>query len=204
MVAEVYGGIAAFKAALDITKTLKDIDNAARRGVAVIELQEKITTAQSAQASLVEEVDKLKKQVAEFETWDREKQRYKLQQIYTGGFAYVLKTEEGFGEEPHSICVYCYEHRTRSILQRSRNAQGRATMKCFACHSEVRLYTVDEPQGTRPPIRPDRVCPFCDGRLRLQKEYDHPIMGDLGLKVHEFKCQEADCGKEITRDFSPR
>ena len=41
MVAEIYGGISALKSAFDIAKGLKDIDDAARRNAAVIELQEK-------------------------------------------------------------------------------------------------------------------------------------------------------------------
>ena len=49
MVAEIFGGISAIKSALDIAKGLKDIDNAARRNAAVIELQEKILAAQHAQ-----------------------------------------------------------------------------------------------------------------------------------------------------------
>jgi hypothetical protein len=42
MVAEILGGISALKSAFDIAMGLKDIDDAARRNTAVIELQEKI------------------------------------------------------------------------------------------------------------------------------------------------------------------
>jgi hypothetical protein len=54
VVAEAMMGVSAFKAAMDITKGLKDIDDRTRRNEAVIELQEKILGAQSAQAALIE------------------------------------------------------------------------------------------------------------------------------------------------------
>jgi hypothetical protein len=60
MVAEVFAGLSAIKSAFDIAKGLKDIDDATRRNAAVIELQEKILTAQSAQADLVRRYASLK------------------------------------------------------------------------------------------------------------------------------------------------
>jgi hypothetical protein len=57
---------------------LKDIDDATRRNAAVIELQDKILTAQSEQGSLVERVVELKSRVAQLESWDADKERYKL------------------------------------------------------------------------------------------------------------------------------
>ena len=65
---------------LDIAKGLKDINDAAARNLAVIELQEKILAAHTAQAALVERVGELEKEMARFETWDAEKQRYRLTQ----------------------------------------------------------------------------------------------------------------------------
>jgi hypothetical protein len=82
MVAEVFAGVSALKAAFDMAKGLKDIDDAARRNAAVIELQEKILSAQSAQAELIETVGDLKKRVAEFEAWGAEKQRTSLQRSH--------------------------------------------------------------------------------------------------------------------------
>ena len=59
MVAEVYAGIGAIKAAFDLTKGLKDIHDAAIRNAAVIELQEKILAAQAAQLTLIDRVREL-------------------------------------------------------------------------------------------------------------------------------------------------
>jgi hypothetical protein len=73
MVAEVYAGLSAFKAMFDIAKGLKDIDNAANRNAAVIELQEKILAAQLAQAELIERIGKLEKEMAGLKSWETEK-----------------------------------------------------------------------------------------------------------------------------------
>jgi hypothetical protein len=57
MVAEVFAGLSALKSALDIAK------------------------GRAAQAELLEEIGELKKRVAEFETWETEKQRYELKEV---------------------------------------------------------------------------------------------------------------------------
>jgi hypothetical protein len=53
MVAEVLAGLGAFKTMFDMAKALKDINDAAIRNGAVIELQEQILGAQVAQAALL-------------------------------------------------------------------------------------------------------------------------------------------------------
>lgn len=91
MVSELYAGLTSLKVAFDLAKGLKDIDDATRRKAAVIELQEKILSAQSTQATLVETIGELKKRVAELEAWEADKQRYELKSIAPGVFAYRLK-----------------------------------------------------------------------------------------------------------------
>ena len=73
--AEVYAGLGAIKTAFDIAKGLKDIDDATRRNAAVIELQEKVLSAQQAQSALIDRIGELEKEVAGFEKWDAEKER---------------------------------------------------------------------------------------------------------------------------------
>jgi uncharacterized protein YlxW (UPF0749 family) len=76
MVAEVFAGLGALKTAFDIAKGLKDIDDTTRRNTAVIDLQEKILSAQQSQASLVESISNLEKEVACLKAWEEEKSRY--------------------------------------------------------------------------------------------------------------------------------
>jgi hypothetical protein len=109
MVAEVFAGLSAIKTAFDIAKGLKDIDTAASRNAAVIELQEKILAAREAQTALLDRIGELEKEMARFETWEAEKKRYKLTDFGAGTFAYSLKPEEANGEPPHRICAACYQ-----------------------------------------------------------------------------------------------
>jgi hypothetical protein len=106
MVGEVFAGLGAIKTAFDIAKGLKDIDDAARRNAAVIELQEKILTAQQEQMALVERIGELEEQMRRFKTWEAEKKRYKLTDYGGGTFAYALKPEEAKGEPEHRICAH--------------------------------------------------------------------------------------------------
>ena len=115
MVGEAIAGLSAVKTAFDIAKGLKDIDDASRRNAAVIELQEKILTAQSAQAALIERVGYLEKEVARFETWETEKQRYELKDVGMGSLAYSVKDAMRGSEPPHQICAACYVLHVMSI-----------------------------------------------------------------------------------------
>jgi hypothetical protein len=116
MVAEAITGLSALKSAFDIAKGLKDIDNATRRNAAVIELQEKILTAQTAQSDLTERIRDLEAKVAGFETWEREKQRYELKP-FGNGVAYFLKPEMSNGEAPHQLCANCYARGKKPFSQ---------------------------------------------------------------------------------------
>jgi hypothetical protein len=60
----------------DIAKALKDMNDATIRNGAVIELQEKMISAQSEQVALIETVGKLRGRLAELEAWDADKRRY--------------------------------------------------------------------------------------------------------------------------------
>jgi len=149
MAAEVIAGLGALKTAFDLAKGLKDIDNAARRNAAVIELQERLLTAQAAQSALLERVSELEKEVARFETWEAEKQRYKLTDYGGRTFAYALKQEEAKGEPPHRICAHCYQEGHRSILQFSTKSEGQDYYDCGRCKTRQSfgVYRSSAPYG---------------------------------------------------------
>jgi hypothetical protein len=117
MVAEVFGGISALKAALDIVKTIKDASDVATRQGIVIKLQEQILSAQQAQFSLVEKVRALEEEMTRFETWDTEKDRYQLKQLGSLAFVYILKIGAANGEPLHWLCANCYQNRKKRLLQ---------------------------------------------------------------------------------------
>jgi hypothetical protein len=138
MVAEVYAGFSAFKVMFDMAKGLKDINDAAIRNGAVIELQEQILSAQSAQAALVERVGELEKEVAGFKEWDAEKKRYQLTEVGPRVFTYVMKPEASGTEPSHWICASCYQNGKKSVLQGSESAMSGWMHTCLACDLEIR------------------------------------------------------------------
>lgn len=139
MVGEVFAGVSALKTAFDIAKGLKDIDDAARRNTAVIELQEKILSAQHAESELLETVSELKKRVAELEAWESEKQRYQLAELAPGVVCYVLKPDMRGGEPPHRLCANCYADGKKSYLQHHVHGAFVDVFKCRRCGDELTI-----------------------------------------------------------------
>ena len=117
MVSELVTGLGLFKTLLNMAKGLKDMNDASVRNAAVIELQEKILAAREQQSALAERVGDLEKEVARFEAWDADKERYELKEIASGQFAYALKEEASDSEPAHMLCANCYGQNQKSILQ---------------------------------------------------------------------------------------
>jgi hypothetical protein len=140
MAAELITGLSAFKAMFDAAKGLKDINDTTIRNGAIVELQEKILTAQAQQTALVERVSELEKEVAAYKDWDREKERYQLTDFGCGTFAYSLKPNMANGEPPHRICAQCYQGRHKGFLQsHGRFSGGREKVECLGCGKTVML-----------------------------------------------------------------
>ena len=150
MASEILAGLGAFKPMLDLAKGLKDVNDAATRNTVAIELQEKILAAHAEQSALIERVGELEAQVAEFETWDAEKQRYELTDFGSGTFAYVLKPSMSGSEPSHRICEACYQKGHKSILQfRHRIPTGQDKYACPACKTDFFLGEHSEPPVIR-------------------------------------------------------
>jgi hypothetical protein len=138
MASEFIAGLSLFKTAFDIAKGLKDINDATVRNSAIIELQEMILSARDQQAATLERISQLEKELARFENWEAEKQRYELADVGRGTFAYRLKPSMANGEPLHSICAYCFEDATKSILQPETKAIGGSQhLVCNRCDSDL-------------------------------------------------------------------
>jgi hypothetical protein len=136
MAGELIAGLSIFKSMMDMAKGLKDVSDAAIRYSTAIELQEKILAAQAQQTALIERISDLEKQVAGFEKWETEKQRYKLTDYGGGTFAYALKPEAAEGEPPHRICAACYQRGHKGILQGTGTGFGQEFFRCMACKTD--------------------------------------------------------------------
>jgi hypothetical protein len=138
MVAEVFGGISALKAALDIAKTIKDANDITTRQGIVIKLQEQILSAQAAQLSLIEDIGGFKEKIATLQGWDAKKQQYELKSLGWNTFAYMLKPEARGSAPPHWICTRCFGDGHAEIIQQTRNSaviRGRGLVyECPRCN----------------------------------------------------------------------
>jgi hypothetical protein len=137
MVAEVFAGLGALKSAFDIARGIKDMDDAAKRNAAVIDLQQTILTAQQAQAALLEEMDRLKKENAELKEWEVGKNDYQLIKLGNETFVYTMKLSNS-GDPAHHLCPNCFTDRKKSSLQKSVTHVGRWTVyTCNRCGLEI-------------------------------------------------------------------
>jgi hypothetical protein len=144
MAVDLVAGLGIFKSLYDSAKALKDINDATIRNGAIIELQEKILAAREAQTGLLERVGELEKEVASFETWEAEKQKYEMTRLASGAIVYALKAQIQGGEPAHYICANCYEHRQKSVLQiklanlvAAQHFGAQPTYVCPRCHAEI-------------------------------------------------------------------
>jgi hypothetical protein len=137
MVGELFAGLSALKAAFDMSQTLSNIHDVTTRDRAVIELQKEILSAQAAQIGLVERVRELEKEVAGFETWDAEKQRYELKSLGWGAFAYMLKPAERGIRPPHWVCANCYEQRHVAIIEFIMAPNQGHRWRCPSCKNDI-------------------------------------------------------------------
>jgi hypothetical protein len=139
VVGDVIAGLSSFKAMFDIAKSMKDLDDAVKRNSAVSDLWEQIITAQARYTAALEQVGELKEELTRFETWETEKHRYELKQLYRGPFAYILREGQENGEDPHAICTNCYQRGFKSVLQMSGHVTVHdRTWHCPACKMEAK------------------------------------------------------------------
>ena len=139
------GAVTALKTAADVVKTLQDVKQAAAIQSKVIELNALIASAQgdtlaaqAAQFEMADRIQKLERQLQQFENWAAEKKRYQLTDFGGGTFAYLLKPEASEGEPEHRVCPNCYQAGRKSILQFDAKmyASSRDRYGCPACKGQ--------------------------------------------------------------------
>ena len=143
-ISAVAGLATSIRAAVEVTKAMKDIRDANLIQTKVFELTREIMAAQSyaleavsAQSALLARVRELEEEKAKLEAWESEKKRYKLERLPPGVFVYALKPEMSGGEPSHRICTTCYNRGKKSILQEL--DEGYA--KCPECSTEIHWST---------------------------------------------------------------
>ena len=132
------------KTAADLTKTMVGIRDATMLQSKIIELQGVILSAQSSalsaqttQFSLLDRVRELEKEMADLEAWNAEKEKYELEEVYPGTFAYALKKQAQASEPRHWLCATCYQDCKKSILNLMRVQRGAKIFRCGRCKNTI-------------------------------------------------------------------
>jgi hypothetical protein len=121
---EIAAGIAALRAATDIVGGLIAARDMHKFSGALIELQNKIISANLGISALQDQLSTskdekrdLEDKLRDIENWRAETERYELRDFGTNIYAYTLKQGFENGEPPHHICATCLPQRQKSILQ---------------------------------------------------------------------------------------
>jgi hypothetical protein len=135
----------------------KILENTVELNQKILSVQTALANAQAEQATLVQTISKLKKELARFETWKAEKHRYKLTEVASGVFTYVLQPETAAGEPSHWICASCYQKGKKSIPQGFNSTTFGWRHECPAC--KLKIETGFRSQNRRSRTRPIRLAP---------------------------------------------
>ena len=159
MIAEISAGLSSLKAAGDILKGVNATISEAKIGSVQVALQSKILEAlqslfeaQQAQSAAIDRIRELEQEIMRLKSWESEKQRYQLEQIGTGAFAYVQKPGVENPEAPHWLCANCYARRQKSFLQfqTQMNPNGsrsdKSTYGCHACKGTIKVSYTRKPE----------------------------------------------------------
>ena len=141
--AAISGLVASLRAATDISKAMIGLRDAAMIQGKVIELpgvilsaQQSALSAQSDQFTALERIRELEKEVADFEAWEAEKQKYELKEVSGGAFAFMLKPDARGTEPAHWLCTNCFESHKKSIFQGMPHVARDLLFRCPKCDNK--------------------------------------------------------------------
>jgi hypothetical protein len=143
-ISAIAGLASSFRSIVEITKAMKDVNDANVIQTKVFELTQEIMSAQAcalaaqvAQSDLLQRERQLEEEISKLKDWRTEKTRYQLQRLPPGTFVYVLKAGMEGDDPPHRVCATCYQHHKISILQEPEDGYA----ECHDCGSKLHWST---------------------------------------------------------------
>jgi hypothetical protein len=140
--------LTSLKAAKDIAEAMVGLRDAAAFQSKLVEFQSKLIDANNAafaaqeeRSTLLEKIHRLEKQIADFEVWEAEKQRYELVSLAPNAVAYAPKDAMRGSDPPHYLCGNCFGGNKKSFLQQYIRGSHIDRYRCNACGEEL---TVDK------------------------------------------------------------
>jgi rubrerythrin len=148
-VSAIPGLLSSLKVLKDMTQATVEMRDIVAFRERLIEIQPKIIDAYDAairaqidRSALLEQIRELEKQVAGFEAWEAEKQRYELVKLHAGALAFRVKESMRGAEPEHYICASCYQEGKKSILQGFTDYLNENSLTCPRCKTKtVHSYT---------------------------------------------------------------
>jgi hypothetical protein len=142
MYAEISAAVASAKTALEIAKAAHGLSNYNELVAAVSEVNAKLMEATvialaslEKQSALTNEIAEIKEKLRKLERFERETERYILEQLPFGGFAFALKKGMENGQPPHYLCATCMNKGEITILQ----PEGDLFLSCSFGHIRVQV-----------------------------------------------------------------
>ena len=136
--------VSTLQSAYSLAKDIADLNDAHAVKVQIGELQTQILSAQESalrsqesEAALARQVHELEQRVAQMETWDVEKKRYKLTELPPGVFVYALQKNAEGGEPMHYLCETCFNKGHKSVLHNRGHFNGLDHFECHACDAKI-------------------------------------------------------------------
>ena len=128
--------------AFDIAKTIMEARDAAKIRelkleftTALMDVTQKQLALTQAYQTTLDSNEALNKQIAAYERWEQESQRYKLHQLEPGILVYALKPEHAPTQPTYWLCAACYHQGKKSMLQRASKGSETWTCPCDQNHA---------------------------------------------------------------------
>lgn len=112
----------------------------------LLNLQGELNNAQAEYGALMGRVHELEEQIAQFEHWEEEQQRYQLHEFPTGAIAYIIKEEEKGDDPIQYLCSNCYHRRVKSFLQPNYDKAYKRQLQCNSCQAVIVSETRPRPK----------------------------------------------------------
>lgn len=106
---------------------------------ALLDAQQRMFEVQASQMEMMEKVRKLEEELAKYQGWEREKERYALHQTEAGALVYRIKPEMQGTDPLHDLCSQCFEDEIKSILQPAKRDGRFDAVCCHRCNSVIRV-----------------------------------------------------------------
>src|SRR5580700_3173673 len=147
VIAEIGAGLASLKAALELAKGLNAVAGEAKINEVkiglqghILDAQQALSDAREAHTADIDRIHGLEQEIVCLKDWEAEKQRYQLEEVVIGTFAYSPKPGMENGEPRHGLCANCFQQGEKSILNRKPLLTGRdVVLECPRCSNALRI-----------------------------------------------------------------